>query len=103
LVVIKNEKEYGWMHFRAGAIPSNFNMRHLNGNELGVLVIASVFIVCGAFMLIDPTELNVVHRAYKRTGSTIEHVSKEDSQIYGAVAIILGSGLVWIVFYGRRK
>ena len=103
MVVIKNEKKYGWMHFRAGTILSNSTMRRLNGNELGVLLIASVFIICGAFMLIDPTEMNMVHLGYKRLRATVEHVSKEDSQVYGAVAIILGSGLVWMVFYGRRK
>jgi uncharacterized protein YjeT (DUF2065 family) len=103
LVVIKNEKKYGWMHFRAGTILSNSTMRRLNGNELGVLLIASVFIICGAVLLIHPTEMTMVHQEYKRLRASFEHVSEEESQVYGAVAIILGSGLVWMVFYGRRK
>jgi hypothetical protein len=78
-------------------------MRRLTGTELGILVIASVFIVAGTVTVLHPTELDVFHQAYRRVRGSVEHVTKEGSRVYGTVAIIMGSGLVWMVFYGRRK
>ena len=78
-------------------------MRRLTGIELGILALAGLFIVVGAIMVIHPTEADVFHQAYNFARSSIEHVSREKSRIYGVLAMLIGAGMVWMVFYGRRK
>jgi hypothetical protein len=78
-------------------------MRRFTGTEFGILVVAAISIFVGADLVVHPTEMNVLHQAYRRFRLSIEHVSKEGSQIYGVLAIVLGLGLIWMVFYGRRK
>ena len=78
-------------------------MRRFTGIELGILILAGLFIVVGADMVIFPTEMNVFHQVYRRMHFAITHISKDGSQIYGILAILFGLGLVWMVFTGKRK
>ncbi len=78
-------------------------MRHLSGIESGFLFLAVVFIIAGAVMLLNPTEADVIHQVYRRSGYYVEHVSKERARAYGVLAILFGGGMVWMVFAGRRR
>lgn len=78
-------------------------MRHFTGTELGMLALAGLLIIVGAVSVFHPTEMSMVYRAYRRMPATIEHVSKTGSQAYGVLAMLLGAGLAWLVFAGKRK
>jgi hypothetical protein len=78
-------------------------MRRFTGNENGMLLLAGLFIFGGMAIMANPTEMTIPHQAYKHVRSSIEHVSKNGSQIYGGVFALFGAGLVGLVFYGRRK
>jgi uncharacterized protein YjeT (DUF2065 family) len=78
-------------------------MRRLTGVEFGILVLSALFIIFGAAMLIQPTEGFVFHQAYRWAKSSVEHVSKDGARVYGVLSILLGVGMVWMVFYGRGK
>ena len=78
-------------------------MRRFTGAEKGILVLAVLFIIVGADMTICPTEMNLSHQAYRWTRSSSEHISKVGSMFYGIVMILLGAGIVWLVFRGRSK
>jgi hypothetical protein len=74
-------------------------MRRLTQIEAGILIIAALFILAGADRMIHPVEELVSHPALRQGRATIEHVTKERAQLYGALAILLGAGLVGLVFY----
>ena len=63
-------------------------MRRLTGIELGILVLAGLFIFAGIDMVVDPAEMNVVHQSYRWVHSSVDHISKRGSQIYGGVIFI---------------
>ena len=63
-----------------------------------------IFVVGGIAMLLSPTEAVVWHLGYRYTpGSGLEHLSKAGAQVYGALSLLIGGGLTFIVFCGRRK
>lgn len=78
-------------------------MHRFTGAEKGILVLAILFIIVGANMAIWPTEMNVSHQAYRWAHSSSEHISKDGSILYGIVMILLGVGIVWLVFRGRSQ
>jgi hypothetical protein len=69
-----------------------------------ILALAGLFIIGGALMVVHPTEMTVFHQT-GRSGMrfSLEHVSKGETRATGVLGIIFGSGLVWMVFYGRSK
>ena len=76
-------------------------MRRPTGAEFGILILSALFIIFGAAVLIHPTESLVFHQAYRWVKSSIERISKSGAQVYGVLSILLGIGMVWMVFYGR--
>ena len=76
-------------------------MRRPTGVEFGILTLSALFIIFGAAVLIHPTDSLVFHQAYRWVESSVERVSKSDAQVYGALSILVGIGMVWMVFYGR--
>jgi hypothetical protein len=77
--------------------------RSFTGTEWGILALAVLFIVFGGVAILYPTEMNVFHQSYRGVRSSFEHVSKDGSRIYGGFAMLVGAGLTWLVFYGRKK
>ena len=82
-------------------------MRHLTATEKGVLALAALLIVCGVWAALFPSESTDVHPAY-RTGKVsfpawVQHISTSDARIYGALAGVAGSGLIWLVLYRGTK
>jgi uncharacterized protein YjeT (DUF2065 family) len=71
--------------------------------EWGIFAIAALFIVVGSYAVISPTEMNMHFQAYRHFHAGIEHVSKAGSRLLGGLAVAIGAGLVWLVFYGRPK
>jgi uncharacterized protein YjeT (DUF2065 family) len=78
-------------------------MRRFSGTEWGIFAMAGLFIVVGSYAVIHPTEMNMYFQAYRRFHSGVEHVSKAVSRLLGGLAVTIGAGLVWLVFYGRPK
>jgi hypothetical protein len=79
-------------------------MRHLAGVEKAALCLAVLFIVVGIALLLAPREALVWHQGYRYTyGSGLEHVSKAGARVYGVLSLLVGGGLTFVVFYGRRK
>ena len=73
-------------------------MRGFTETGWGILVLALVFIVVGGDMVIYPSEGLVFHQAYKWVHSSVEHVSKTAARVYGVLAIVVGTGFLWILF-----
>jgi hypothetical protein len=79
-------------------------MRDLTGVEKAALCLALIFIVVGITMFLAPREALVWHQGYRYTpGSGLEHVSKSGARVYGILSLLVGGGLAFVVFYGRRK
>jgi hypothetical protein len=84
-------------------------VRHLNSVEKGVLLLAGIFIIFGAYSVIHPVETYVSHPGPVRYQSLIgqdpppEHVSREKARVYGIISIGFGIGMGWLVFYRSRK
>jgi len=78
-------------------------MRRFTGLEIGILALASVFILCGMVSVVDPKEAAVFHMAYRWVQSSVEYVSKTGGRFYGALAILIGIGLGWMVLQGPRQ
>ncbi len=67
------------------------------------LALAMIFITVGLNMVFSPTEGSVIHQVYRRSGYYLEHITKREAQVYGTVGVVFGSGMVWMVFTGKRK
>jgi hypothetical protein len=65
------------------------------GSEIAAVVLGIFLMAAGAFSIILPGELVVFHQA-DEGGGYIEHVSKSGSRMYGVIAVIIGSALVWL-------
>jgi hypothetical protein len=78
-------------------------MRRFTGTEWGIFALASLFIVVGAYAVISPTEMNMHFQAYRHFHAGDEHVSKAGSRLLGGLAILIGAGLIRLIFYGRPK
>ena len=78
-------------------------MRRLNGTELGALILAACFIIGGLYTVIHPVEFDMYFKAYKRFHAATEHVSETGARLYGILATVIGTGLIWFLFYGRPK
>jgi len=77
-------------------------MRRLTQIELGMLVIAALFVLVGTCMLIHPTEGTILHQG-RSSRFFIQHFTKQEARLCGALAILLGAGLIGMVFYQRGK
>jgi hypothetical protein len=78
-------------------------MRRFTQIEWGIFAISALFIIVGSYAVICPTEMNMHFQSYRHFHAGIEHVSKAGSQLLGGMAVTIGAGLVWLVFYGRPK
>ena len=81
-------------------------MRRFNSPEKGALALAAVLMLGGAFMALFPSEKDIPHESlhYRVRGSEwIDHLSKGEVRLTGVFGILAGSGIVWLVFYGRKK
>ena len=78
-------------------------MRRFTGTEWGIFALAGLFIVGGAYAVICPTEMTLHFQAYRHFRAGDEHVSKSGSCLLGGLAIVIGVGLIRLVFYGRPK
>jgi hypothetical protein len=77
-------------------------MRRLTQIEAGILIIAALFIFAGANMVIHPTDGVIVHQG-RGARLFIQHFTKPEEQLCGALAILLGAGLAGLVFYQRGR
>jgi uncharacterized membrane protein len=78
-------------------------MRRFTQIEWGIFALAGLFIVVGLYAVIWPTEMNMHFQAYRHFRAGDEHVSKAGSRLLGGLAIVIGAGLIRMVFYGRPK
>jgi hypothetical protein len=78
-------------------------MRRLTQTEVGILVLAGLFIIAGARMVIYPAEENIFHPASRRGHPVVEHITKGRAQMYGGLAALIGAGLIGMVLYQRGK
>jgi hypothetical protein len=78
-------------------------MRRLNGIELAGLVLAILFVVIGLVMISRPSDAIIFRGSNRFFPSSVEFVSKDKSRTYGALAVLLGAGVVGTIFYRRRK
>ena len=80
-------------------------MRRLTGIELIILVVALVFIVFGADMLLRPTERVIFSHDERNSWVSfgVRHETKARTRFYGFCAVLLGGGLAWMVLYNARK
>ena len=79
-------------------------MRRLSGIEMRFLLLAALFILAGADMVLFPQEHVMFHQGYHiKLPSSINHVSKSQARDYGVLAMAVGAVMVGLVFYGRRK
>ena len=82
-------------------------MKRLGAVEKGILLLAGVFIICGAYSVIHPTEMILFHpsgRRYRSPGPEIpELVTRGKARIYGILSIALGAGMGWLALYRPRR
>ena len=80
-------------------------MRRLNGPEKGIFALAILFLIVGTDMIVYPTDMVVFHQSFRRPSPHPhpEHITKNDSPVYGVASVLLGVGLVSLIFYGNRK
>jgi hypothetical protein len=76
-------------------------MRRFTGTEWGIFALAGLFIIGGASAVICPTEMTLHFQSYRHFRAGDEQVSKEGARLLGGLAIAIGAGLVWLIFYGR--
>ena len=81
-------------------------MKRLGAVEKGILLLAGVFIICGAYSAIHPTEMILFHPSvrYHSPGPEIpELVTPGKARIYGILSIALGTGMGWLVLHRPRR
>ena len=83
-------------------------MKRFSGVEVGMLIVASLFILCGAVTAIRPGEGNVHVSGVKapkwpNTKATSVRFSKGTMRGAGVVAVLFGAGFIWLVFQKPRE
>ncbi|MGV3754066.1 MAG: hypothetical protein ACO1QS_01635 [Verrucomicrobiota bacterium] len=77
-------------------------MRRFSGVEIGMLIVASLFIVCGAVTVIRPGEGYLLASTGRIKGpdnkAAAVRISKGTARGLGIVAVLFGAGFVWLVF-----
>jgi hypothetical protein len=78
-------------------------MKRFSGVEMGMLIVASLFIVCGVVTVLRPGGGYLLvsgSRAPKwpDTKATGVRISKGTERGMGVIAILFGAGFVWLVF-----
>jgi hypothetical protein len=69
-------------------------------------ILGVIFIAGGVFLISHPTAGLVLHQDAESGSYSGEWVSTEGSRAYGAVAVLLGAGLVWVgrwPRWGKRR
>lgn len=70
------------------------------------------FLVCGLVMIFRPTEMTMIspgfgagriHYRGISGSSTGVHISKTESQVYGSLAVVMGSGIFYLALFTGRK
>jgi hypothetical protein len=81
-------------------------MRHFTVMEFWLLILAALFLCFGLAMLIHPTTAGWTHPAYNDAGggsSYPEVITREGARLYGALGVLVGSGLAAFVLAAPRK
>jgi hypothetical protein len=81
-------------------------VQRFTGIEKILLAVAAVCICVGILSLVHPVEQIVAHsgiRSYTRFPAWTEYISKGMARIYGALAILVGVGMIWLVFFRGKK
>jgi hypothetical protein len=78
-------------------------MRRLNGIELAMLVLATIFILTGLFSIIHPSAHLIFQSSARNFFVSAGYISKERVRTYGLLSVVLGAGMVGMVVYRRRK
>jgi len=82
-------------------------MKNLKLIEVLLAGLALVFIVVGAYAIVQPIEMNVSHpgpvRYQSLYRSQTEQVSKNGDRVYGVLAVVVGAGLGWLVLTGKCR
>lgn len=81
-------------------------MKRLTPIERSAVGFALAFIVVGAYRIVHPTDMIMVHPGPDFTGIPQNQplrVSKSGSRIYGGVAFVMGIGISWFAFCRGRS
>jgi uncharacterized protein YjeT (DUF2065 family) len=78
-------------------------MRRLNGTELAALAVAMFLVVAGLVMISRPSEEIIFHGSARYFPPSVEYISKDRSRTFGALGVLAGAGIVWMVLFRRRK
>lgn len=84
-------------------------MRRLTTIEKGTLTLALVFVVIGVCMIVHPTEMFMFHpvgsnaRNLLGPAPSLSHVSEQEVQLYGGIAVLMGIGIGWLALYRPRN
>ncbi len=82
--------------------------RKLDPTAKGALALAITFFCFGAYLAVHPTEARVPHPGSGRYQTIIgqdpppEHVSRTGARVYGALSMLLGTGIGLLVFRGAK-
>ena len=80
----------------------------LSSTAHGCLVLAALFIGCGVYSMVQPTDMYVFHPNYGPpivTGPSTppEHVTKPAVRLYGVLCLAVGAGIAWAVLCRPRR
>jgi len=82
-------------------------MRRFSATEKGVLALSAVMMICGVWMIFFPSEQTIPHPGFWgkgiRLSPWVEHVSMNQNRIYGGLAVLMGTGMLWLVVYRGKK
>jgi len=82
-------------------------MRRFTSIEICTLMLATMFMVVGTVLVIHPTEVAWPHPttdpASAMPGSYVEVISKKGARVYGALGVVLGTGLAIFVIFPKPK
>lgn len=68
---------------------------------IAAMIIGVIFLVAGGFLIALPTAGLILHHDAESGNYFPQWMSKERSPVYGAVAILLGAGLIWLARWPR--
>jgi hypothetical protein len=78
-------------------------MRRLGATEKGIIVLAGAMALAGFSQIVSPTEGYMDSNSVpSRSGVRVsvgEYVTKGKARLYGFGCVVLGSGLIFAVFY----
>ena len=81
-------------------------MRRLTSTEVGGLLLAGLLVVAGSIAVLNPREGVIGRQACDPVSGSprgyLEYVTKGKSRFYGGLAILIGCGLLAIVFYPQE-